>query len=77
MGPIGIVSKCYLGEPYEVHSLDVMGNIIEHYEKFRSMPSGMEKARRLATSGQYAFIEIYHHEMRAVSASGNVAVLKE
>ncbi len=77
MGPIGIVSKCYLGDPYEVHSLDVMGNIIEHYETWRTMPSGMEKARRLAASGMYSFIEIYHHEMRAVSANGNVAVLKE
>lgn len=77
LGPIGIVSKCYLGEPYEVHSLDVMGNIIEHYESWRPMPDGMEKARRLASSGMYSFIEIYHHEMRAVSANGNVAVLKE
>ena len=77
MGPVGIVSKCYLGAPYEVHSLDVLGNIIEHYETWRPMPEGMEKARRLAASGMYSFIEIYRHEMRAVSANGNVAVLKE
>lgn len=28
---LGIVSICYLGKPYEVHTLDVTGQIIEHY----------------------------------------------
>jgi hypothetical protein len=77
MGPIGIVSKCYLGDPYEVHTLDVAGNIIEHYESYRSMPSGMEKARSLAKSGFYAFIEVYSHALRAVKEDGTVATLKE
>lgn len=77
MGPIGIVSKCYLGAPYEVHTLDVTGSIIEHYETYRSMPSGLEKARVLARSGQYEFIEVYTHALRAVSSNGSVAVLKE
>ena len=77
MGPIGIVSKCYLGDPYEVHTLDVAGSIIEHYESYRSMPSGMEKARSLAKSGFYAFIEVYSHALRAVKEDGTVATLKE
>lgn len=77
MGPIGIVSKCYLGAPYEVHTLDIMGSIIEHYEVFRTMPEGLEKARALARSGNYEFIEVYAHALRAVSANGSVAVLKE
>ena len=77
MGPIGIVSKCYLGAPYEVHSLDVNGSIIEHYETFRTMPDGLEKARQLAKSGHYAFIEVYHHALRAVKEDGTVATLKE
>jgi len=77
MGPIGIVSKCYLGDPYEVHTLDVTGNIIEHYESYRSMPGGLEKARSLAKSGFYAFIEVYSHALRAVKEDGTVATLKE
>ena len=77
MGPIGIVSKCYLGAPYEVHTLDMTGSIIEHYETFRTMPAGLEKARQLAKSGHYAFIEVYHHALRAVKADGTVATLKE
>ena len=77
MGPIGIVSKCYLGAPYEVHSIDITGAIIEHYESFRTMPGGMEKARKLAMSGFYAFIEVYPHALRAVKEDGTVSVLKE
>ena len=77
MGPIGIVSKCYLGAPYEVHTLDMTGSIIEHYETFRTMPDGLEKARQLAKSGHYAFIEVYHHALRAVKEDGTVATLKE
>ena len=77
MFPIGIVAKCYLGAPSEVHTLDVTGGIIEHYETYRSMPGMLEKARRLAASGFYAFIEVYNTALRAVKEDGTVAVLKE
>ena len=76
MGPLGIVSKCYLGAPYEVHTLDVAGQIIEHYEGYRKMPGQLEKARGLAKSGSYAFIEVYADALRAVKADGTVATLK-
>lgn len=75
--PIGIVSKCYLGAPYEVHSLDATGMIIEHYPAGKPMPDGLEKARKLARSGFYAFIEVYTTSMRAVKEDGTVATLKE
>jgi len=77
MGPIGIVSRCYLGAPYEVHTLDLNGSIIEHYESYRTMPGMLEKARGLALSGFYEFIEVYHHALRAVKSDGTVATLKE
>ena len=77
MGPSGIVSKCYLGDPYEVHTLDVTGQIIEHYETYRKMPGIMEKARGLARSGSYSFIEVYPNALCAVKADGTVATLKE
>lgn len=77
MGPLGIVSKCYLGAPYEVHTLDIAGQIIEHYETFRSMPGMLEKARSLAKSSSYEFIEVYAHALRAVKSDGTVATLKE
>lgn len=72
---IGIVSKCYLGAPYEVHSLDVNGKIIEHYKVFQKMPGGLEKARGLAIHGGYDFIEVYSDCCRAVSANGQVSVI--
>lgn len=77
MGPIGIVSKCWLGAPYEVHTLDITGSIIEHFETYRAMPGGLERARSLAKSGYYAFIEVYPHALRAVKEDGTVATLKE
>lgn len=75
--PIGIVAQCFLGAPYQVHTLDVTGGIIEHYETYRPLPGMLEKARHLASSGYYAFIEVYNTALRAVKEDGTVAVLKE
>jgi hypothetical protein len=73
---LGIVSKCYLGENYEVHSIDATGNIIEHYRQGSQMPGGMEKARSIAIRGGYEFIEVYVDCCRAVSSNGAVSVIK-
>ena len=70
----GYVSKCYLGDPYEVHTLDFKGNIIEHYERGRALPSGMEKARGIAITGDFEFIEVYTDCCRAIDARGRVSV---
>jgi hypothetical protein len=73
--PIGAVSKCRLGPPYEVHICDLAGGIVEHFEHWRSMPPLFERARSIAAHGAYAFIEIYVSTMRAVAADGSVSVL--
>lgn len=73
--PLGIVSKCFLGEPYEVHRCDLDGNIVEHFERHRAMPPLFERARGLAAHGAYKFIEIYADSLRAITADGSVAVL--
>jgi len=75
--PIGIVSQCYLGEPYEVHICDLEGGIIEHFETFQSMPPLYERARTLALHPSYAFIEIYQDTLRAVSTDGAVSVIEK
>lgn len=72
---LGIVSVCYLGKPYEVHSLDITGSIVEHYKSGQAMPGGMEKARSIAMRGGYSFIEVYLDCCRAVSSSGAVSVI--
>ena len=73
---IGFVSICYLGKPYEVHTLDVTGGIIEHYKTGETLPNGLEKARGIAMRGGYDFIEVYIDCCRAVSANGAVSVIR-
>lgn len=73
--PLGVVSRCFLGPPYEVHICDLAGGIIEHFQHGRSMPPLFERARSIAAHGAYAFIEIYVSTIRAVAADGAVSVL--
>lgn len=75
--PLGIVSKCYLGAPYEVHCLDRAGNIIRHYKAGSALPDGMERARALAFSAHYAFIEVYSDKLIAVAANGDTSLIKD
>ena len=74
--PMGVVSQCYLGTPYEAHICDLDGGIIEHFESFRSMPGPFEKGRTLALHPTYAFIEIYADSLRAVALDGSVSVIE-
>lgn len=72
--PLGLVSVCHLGEPYEVHICDFSGDILDHYKRGQAMPPLYERARRLATHPSYMFIEVYPDALRAVTATGTVAV---
>ncbi len=72
---LGYVSRCYLGDPYEVHTLDFSGQIIEHYKRGQGLPAGLEKARSIALRGGYEFIEVYIDCCRAVSSDGTVSVI--
>ncbi len=72
---LGYVSRCYLGHPYEVHTVDLTGDIVEHYKGGQTLPNGMEKARSIAIRGNYDFIEVYSDCCRAISPNGDVAVI--
>lgn len=72
---LGYVAICYLGKPYEVHTLDITGEIIEHYKAGHTLPGGLEKARNIAMRGGYDFIEVYVDCCRAISANGSVSVI--
>ena len=74
--PHGIVSRCYLGAPYEVHTLDCSGSIIEHYKNHQSLPALLERARTLALHPGYAFIEVYAQRLIAVSDSGQTSIIE-
>ncbi|WP_298703824.1 hypothetical protein [uncultured Veillonella sp.] len=74
--PLGLVAKCYLGEPYEVHTLDLQsGGIIYHYKRGEPMPGVLERARGLAMRSEYAFIEVYNDTLRPVRRDGSVTVI--
>ncbi len=73
--PLGIVAACHLGPPYDVHTCDLAGGIVEHFAAGRAMPPVLERARGLACHGAYAFVEVYPDCLRAVTATGAVAVL--
>lgn len=75
--PIGIVSRCFLGAPYEVHICDLDGSIIEHFQTYRAMPPRFEAGRTLALHPLYAFVEVYPTALRAVSQDGSVSVIEQ
>ncbi|WP_039905822.1 hypothetical protein [Acetobacter tropicalis] len=72
--PLGWVSKCYLGAPYEVHIVDISGHIIRHFKRGEAMPGGMERARSLAASGRYAVIEVFSDRLVAIADDGTTSV---
>lgn len=72
---VGIVSKCYLGDSYQVHTLDYAGGIIEHYRRGEAMPNGLDRARNVAMRGNYDFIEVYTSCCRCIGNDGSVSVI--
>lgn len=56
---LALFSKCYLGEPYVDHQITLSGYIVEHYQRDQQVPPIFSKARPLAQSNAYEFIEIY------------------
>ncbi|MBI5071046.1 MAG: hypothetical protein HZB56_22745 [Deltaproteobacteria bacterium] len=68
--PLGFLARCYLGAPYEVHTLDFAGGIICHYRRGEPLPPEFEKARGLAQHQAYAFIEVYRDSIHCVAADG-------
>lgn len=75
--PVGIVARCYLEPPYEVHCLDKEGAIIKHYKSYDDLPPLLEKARTIALHKDYAFVEVYYDCIIAVKHDGNVAVISQ
>lgn len=73
---IGLVAKCYLGQPYDVHTLDMSGGILVHYKVSENMPPLIETARSLALHGGYEYIEVYMNCLCAVKGDGSVSIVK-
>ncbi|MCR3750279.1 hypothetical protein [Lentzea californiensis] len=74
--PVGIVARCYLGAPYEVHTLAMDGSIISHYRTGEALPHGMDRARSLAESDHYLAIEVYPDRLVCVRPDGSIVLLE-
>ena len=73
---LGIVSKCFLGPPYEVHTLDLSRTqIIHHYKVGEPMSLEFEKARTAAKHNAYAFVEVYTDRVILVKEDGSTTKL--
>ncbi len=72
--PLGIVGRCYLGVPYEVHTLTMDGAILAHYRTGEALPGPLERARGLAQSESYLAIEVYPDRIVHIRIDGSVIV---
>ncbi|WP_295212006.1 hypothetical protein [uncultured Chryseobacterium sp.] len=74
--PLGILAKCFLGHPHEVHTLDLSAHqIIKHYKIGESLPGHFEKARMLAKHNAYAFVEVFKDKLILIREDGTAAKL--
>lgn len=74
--PLGILAKCFLGHPHEVHTLDLSANqIVKHYKIKESLPDHFEKARTLARHNAYAFVEVFKDKLILIREDGTAAKL--
>lgn len=73
--PAGIVGHCFLGAPFEVHTLTADGQIVEHYQVGEPLPGLLEKARSLARHDTYLAIEVYPDRMVCVRHDGTITIL--
>lgn len=73
--PLGIVSHCYLGPPFEAHTLALDGSIIEHYRRGEPLPGLMEQARSLTRGDTYLCIEVYSNRLVCVRQDGSVVIM--
>ena len=78
--PLGIVAKCYLGAPFEVHTFDFgaeihPSNIVQHYKTFETLPAPLEMARALALNPAYAFVEVYTDKLVPVAHTRTVSLI--
>lgn len=74
---LGIVARCNLGRPFEVHTLDLNGQIVRHYKGIELLPPQLERARSLALHPAYAFVEVYTDRLVAVGLNGDTALIQE
>lgn len=74
---LGLIAPCYLGGTFDVHTLDMALNIVQHYHTNEPLPPEMAKARNLAACRAYDFIEVYSDKCCCVDSAGNVTIVDD
>lgn len=75
--PLGILAKCFLGAPFDVHILGLEGEIIlNHYKASEPLPPSYSKARLLALHNQYSIVEVYNDKFILIDLEGNTTNIK-
>jgi hypothetical protein len=72
--PLGVVARCYLGTPFEVHLCDFTGRIVTHVEVRHPLPPPFERARLLVHHPAFLAVEVYSTVLRTIGPSGEVGV---
>jgi hypothetical protein len=75
--PLGLVSRCHLGEPFEVHTLLPDGGILDHYRRGEPLPGPLEAARAHSLSGLYLAVEVYANRLVCTRTDGTTVTLGE
>lgn len=74
----GIIAKCYLGVPYEVHILDFSAtSIVNHFKRGEPLPANLERARSLANHDSYLYVEVYRDKLVCIKDDGTPVVINE
>lgn len=73
---LAVLGPCCIGPGYDVHTLTLADEIIDHYLKTQSLYSKLEKGRALLHSGGYQLVEVYTTCCCAVDEQGNVSIVK-
>jgi hypothetical protein len=73
--PLGLVSRCYLGEPFEVHTLTPDGGILEHYHVGQRLPGPLEAGRAHSLSGLHLAVEVYLDRLVCIRTDGTTVTL--
>jgi hypothetical protein len=74
--PLGLVARCYLGVPFEVHSLDLAGGIVQHFKQGEPLPHPLDRARRLASHNSYVAIEVYPDRLVCLLEDGRAVEIQ-
>jgi hypothetical protein len=75
--PVGLLAQCFLGAPYDVHVLELTGDIVRHYAASEALPALYAGARKLALHPAYIAIEVYPTGYACLRADGTLVEVPE